>query len=402
MKRIYQNILQDHFASYQQMAFLCGPRQVGKTTLTEQSEELAHYFRYFNWDNLADREKLLGDFGNLLADLPMDVVLDTKPLIAFDEIHKYKKWKIFLKGFYDQYKSKLHMLVTGSSRLNVFRRGGDSLMGRYFLYRIHPLSVAEILRPEWSKQLYSPPQKISETDWDNLFNFGGFPEPFLKQDKLFYNRWQNLRQEQLFKEDIRELASIQELAQLEVLAEVLKNQAGQLVSYSNLAKKVRVSDPTIRRWIKTLESFYYCFTIKPWTKNVTRSLLKEPKIYLTDWSVIQDYGAKVENFVASQLLKAVHFWTDTGLGKFDLYFLRDKEKREVDFLVTQDGTPWLMVEVKASVNEPLSKTLTLFKEQIKPQHVLQLAFDLPYVAQDCFALNEPRIVSMRTFLSQLI
>ncbi len=402
MKRIYEQLLIEHFAHFRQMAFLAGPRQVGKTTVTEQTEEQAALSRYFTWDDFADRDKILSGHETLLEDIPLDTVLTEKPLLAFDEIHKYKHWKTFLKGLFDKYKKQLSILVTGSSRLDVFRKSGDSLMGRYFLYHVHPLSVAEILRTDLPKKLSSPPAKISTADWEHLFEFGGFPEPFLKHDKRFYNRWQNLRREQLFKEDIRELANIQELSQLEMLAELLKQQASQLVSYSNLAVKTRVSDPTIRRWIKTLETFYYCFTIKPWSKNISRSLIKEPKIYLYDWSVIEDKGAKLENFVASHLLKAVQFWTDTGEGKFALYFLRDKDKREVDFLVTQNEQPWLMVEVKTSGKEPLSKSLLHFQAQLKAPHVLQVAFDLPYIEHDCFALQEPKIVPLKTFLSQLI
>jgi uncharacterized protein len=402
MKRIYETILKEHFEQNDQMAFVSGPRQVGKTTLSKLYLEGTDYSKYLNWDNFAQRQDILAGPNAILWNMPVEAVLSQKPRIVFDEIHKFKDWKGYLKGFYDEYKSSLEILVTGSSKLDVFRHGGDSLMGRYFLYRVHPLSVGELLATDMHPNLTRSPSKISAEDFETLYQFGGFPEPFLKADQRFSNRWQNLRREQLLKEDIRELAQVQELALLEILAELLKAQSGQLFNYSNLATKVRVSDQTIRRWIKVLESFYYCFTIQPWSRNVAKSLLKEPKVYLWDWSTIADKGQRNENFIASHLLKAVHFWNDTGLGNFELYFLRDKEKREVDFLITQDQKPWLMVEVKSSAKEPLSPNLKTFQVQIEAQHVLQVVFDLPYVEVDCFDLKVPKIVPASTFLSQLI
>jgi predicted AAA+ superfamily ATPase len=401
MKRIYESILHDHFTHYTQMAFAAGPRQVGKSTLAKAYCTRALHAKYLNWDKIKDRELILSGQESVAALLPADARLKPKPLIVFDEIHKYKKWKNFLKGFIDEYKETLEILVTGSAKLNIFQRGGDSLAGRYFLYRIHPFSVAELIRTTLPEKVIHSPQQIEQNQFNALFEFGGFPEPLQRQEKRFFNRWQELRQQQILREDIRELAQIQELSQLEVLASLLSQQTGQLTSYSTLAKKVRVSDSTIRRWINVLESFYYCFTIKPWSKNISRTLLKEPKIYLWDWSVIENKGSRVENFVASHLLKACHGWTDLGFGKFELYFLRDKEKHEVDFLLTKDQKPWILLEVKSSYKETLSKHLYHFQSQVKAEYVFQLAFDLPYIDEDCFALKKINIVPMITFLSQL-
>ncbi len=402
MKRIYQTVVTDHFEKNAQMIFLSGPRQVGKTTVATNCKDLTNYFKYLNWDKLKDREQILIGEDEVLQGLPINALLEQKPIVVFDEIHKYKYWRTFLKGLIDEHKGKIDVLVTGSAKLNIYRRGADSLMGRYFNYRVHPLSVAEILRTTLPESMISPPQKIINDKFQALFEFGGFPEPFIKQDKKFYLQWQGLRQEQMIKEDIRDLAHIQELSQLEMLAFFLKEQTGQLVEYSNLAKKIRVSDQTIRRWITALESFFYCFTIKPWSTNIARSLLKQPKIYLWDWSLLEDKGAKVENFVASHLLKAVHFWTDIGFGKFELYFLRDKEKNEVDFLITQNKRPWIMLEVKSSLNERISPSLLKFQSQLNVPHVFQLAFDMDYIEKDCFSQKGPIIVPVKTFLSQLI
>lgn len=275
-------------------------------------------------------------------------------------------------------------------------------MGRYFSYRLHPLSVAEILDPTLKAAEISSPKRIIDEQFSNLINFGGFPEPFLKHTSQFYTRWKRTRTQQLFEEDLRDATKIHELGQLQVLAEVLKQQAGQLTSYTELAKKVNVSIDTIRRWIETLKSFYYCYTLQPWTKNVVRSLMKEPKVYLWDWSCVPDVGARAENFIASHLLKAVHFWTDRGLGEYELCYLRDKEKREVDFLVVKNGKPWFLVEVKNSSNGSPSKSLFYYQEILEAEFAFQVAIDMDYVDRSCFESSRPLIVPAKTFLSQLV
>lgn len=402
MDRIYQALISDHLAQYDQMAFVTGPRQVGKTTISTSICENTEFCKYVNWDKSKDRTLILSASEQLVSGLPYEAVLENKPLIVFDEIHKYKDWKNYLKGFIDEYKTKLNIIVTGSAKLNIIRRGGDSLMGRYFIYRVHPLSVRELLATTLVNCELRNPQKLEDEHFEALFTFGGFPEPYSKHTMQFYNRWQSLRQEQMLNEDIKNSEQIQDLAQMEVLAELLKHQATKTVKYSELAKKVRVADTTIRRWISILRSYYFCFQIKPWTKNISRSLLKEPKIYLWDWSIIKDMGARIENFVASHLLKSVHYWTDMGLGKYELYFIRDKDKREVDFLMTKDNKPWILVEVKKSASERLSKNLIYFQEQTQAPFAFQVVFDLPYVDIDCFTQKKPCIVSLKTFLSQLI
>lgn len=294
-------------------------------------------------------------------------------------------------------------MVTGSARLDVYRAGGDSLMGRYFPYRLHPMSIAEIVNPVIRENEIAPmPKKIADEDFYALFNFGGFPEPFLRRSIQFYSRWKKLRSQQLFQEDLRELTRIHELGQIQILAELIKQQAGQLMNYSTFAKKINVSVDTIKRWIQTLKSFYFCFTIQPWTKNITRSLLKEPKIYLWDWALIDDEGAKVENFIASHLLKAVDFWNDRGLGDYGLFYLRDKEKREVDFLIVRQGKPWILVEAKNSDNSGISPALYYYQDLTKADFAFQVVLKMDYVDRNCFLDHKPRIVPAKTFLSQLV
>lgn len=402
MKRIYLSIIKDHFKDCQQMIFLVGPRQAGKTTVSLMAKEFTKDFTYLNWDNL-DHRKIIVEGVKKVADLiGLDKLTLKKPIVVFDEIHKYGKWKTFLKGFFDTYKSQVNIIVTGSSRLDVYKRGGDSLMGRYFIYRLHGLSLAELGRTDALRKEINLPFLTKKSYFKQLFKNGCFPEPFIKNNSKFLNRWKALRQEQLIKEDIRDLSRIQELGQIELLAEILKHQVCQLTNYSKLANKVNVSSDTIRRWVKTLQGFFYCFSLQPWSKNIPRSLLKEPKTYLWDWANIDDQGARAENFVASHLLKAVHYWTDCGFGQYALWFIRDKEKREVDFLVSKDKKPWFLVEVKVSTKSGINKNLIYFHEKIKTKHAFQLAFDAKYVCKDCFKHIGPIIVPAQTFLTQLV
>ncbi|HCJ12336.1 MAG: hypothetical protein A2Y14_05285 [Verrucomicrobia bacterium GWF2_51_19] len=396
MNRFYLSLLVEHFKQDDQMAFLCGPRQVGKTTLAKQVGEALLPYTYLNWDSLPHREQILTH-----AFRPLPVLGGEKRTLLLDEIHKYRQWKSYLKGLYDTEKAHFRFLVTGSAKLNIFRRSEDSLMGRYFLYRIHPLSVAECVQESRSPGLLQAPKAISFDAFDALFQWGGFPEPFIKQSQTFHRRWQRLRQEQTLGE-LRDLTQIQQLAKVEVLAELLHHQAGQLVNYSQLAKKVRVAVNTIIGWTQALSQLYFCFFLKPWSKNLSRSLLKEPKCYLWDWSTLEDLGARCENFVASHLLKATQFWTDAGLGDYQLYFLRTKDQKEVDFLVTENKKPWFLVEVNQSHKTGLSPHLKNFQQALNAPHAFQVAFDLPFVAQDCFAETSPVIVPATTFLSQLV
>lgn len=401
MKRSYLSVVKQHLNQYSQMVFLSGPRQVGKTTLSKASVEEFESL-YLNWDSLQDRALFLSGMDKIY-DKAFGQHIALKPrAIIFDEIHKYRQWKTLLKGYFDTFKDKVHFIITGSAKLNIYRCGGDSMMGRYFSYRIHPFSVAECIKPHDTTSEIQAPQFLSDELWHNLLTFGGFPEPFLNADPQFYQRWQNLRQEQLFQEDLRDIAQVHDMARLELLAYLLKEQVTGVVKYNHLATKVRVSEPTIRKWIDILNSVYYSFSIKPWSKNVARAILKEPKIYLWDWSSIESIGAKIENFVASHLLKAVHWWTDIGLGKYELFYVRDKEGAEVDFLIVKNAKPWMLIEVKTSANQHISAHLQHFYQQLQPEYAFQVVYDLPYQDIDCFKATEPVIVSLRTFLSQLV
>lgn len=378
------------------MALVSGPRQVGKTTACRSLASC-----YLNWDNLDDRRKLLAGPAAIAAAIGLDQLRDKLPVAVFDELHKYTKWKGLLKGFFDTHRDEVRLIVTGSSRLDVFRRGGDSLMGRYLLYRVHPWSVAECLHTDIPEMAVRASREIGATDWDALWVHGGFPEPFLKRDVRFTNRWRNLRREQLSKEDLREVTRVQELGTIEVLMQILEERSGQQLVYSNLATEIGVSVDTVRRWVDLLGRLHYGFLVRPWFKNVTKSLRKEPKWFLRDWSGVADDGARAETMVACHLLKAVEGWTDLGLGDFELRYLRDKLKREVDFVVVRNRKPWFLVEVKLA-DTKLSPALAHFQAETGAAHAFQAVINLPYVAGDCFAQHRPVVVPAKSLLSQLI
>ena len=397
--RVYDSILTRHLANNRQMAFVSGPRQVGKTTCCRS---MANH--YLNWDNQDDREIILAGPARIAESAGLDKLQTGMPVIHFDELHKYPRWKELLKGFFDVYADRAKIVLTGSSRMDIYRRGGDSMMGRYFLYRMHPFSVAEAITQELPDQdrVSRQPRRVDEATFDALWYHGGYPEPFLKRDQTFSRQWRSLALQQFAREDIREIAQIQHMDQLETLAQLLAAQSAQQLSYSGLAKQVRVSVDTIRRWITTLQEFHFGFRLRPWFRSVPRSLRKEPKWFLRDWAAIEDPGSRAETFVACHLLKAVDGWSNLGFGNFGLHYLRDKEKREVDFLVVRDERPWLLVEARHG-DGGLSSALKRFQELLGVPYAMQVVLDADYVDADCFARQDsPLIVPARTFLSQLL
>jgi len=394
--RLYDTILKEHFARNRQMAFVSGPRQVGKTTTCRLEGT-----DYLNWDNADDRRLILRGPASVAERLGIEHLRKELPVAVFDELHKYPKWKSFLKGFFDVYGERARLIVTGSSRLDVFRRGGDSLMGRYFLYRMHPFSVAECLRVTAPSSPVQKPSLLPDAEWDALWEHGGFPEPFLRRESSFTVRWRGLRHDQLMKEDVREVAQVQDLGSLEHLSLLLAERSSQQLVFSNLAQEIGVATDTVRRWVDLLERLHFGFRVRPWFANVTKALRKEPKWFLRDWSGIDDPGARAETLMACHLLKAVEGWTDLGLGRFELRYLRDKLKREVDFLVVRDRKPWLLVEVKTN-GSALSESLGYFQKATKAPYALQAVIERPYVEADCFSRSDPTIVPARTMLSQLL
>ncbi len=374
----------------EKMVFIGGPRQVGKTTIARDLiAKQFHQSGYYNWDSKSDRRKIMQSNWPGNADL-----------IIFDEIHKYKKWKSFVKGEYDTLKNKYHFLITGSARLDLYRKGGDSMLGRYHYYRLHPFSLAELIGkvtiPEVMKEIPIRPRREKET-LKALDKFGGFPEPFLKQNTRVLRRWHNEKTERLFREDIRDVEQVRDIVSMQLLGDLLPEKTGSLLSINSLREDLEVSHRAVSSWLNILESFYYCFRIYPFVGKNFRSLKKEAKLYLWDWSEVENEAVRFENCVASHLLKLIHFLRDYEGYKANLYFLRSVEKKEVDFFVTIAEKPWFAVEAKMN-DTNVSPHLFYFKEK------LNIPFCYQVVKKgdvDSF-IKGVRIVSADRFLAGLI
>lgn len=372
------------------MVFVGGPRQVGKTTLCRNF--VATHFEnpaYFNWDNRADRKAIMA------ATWPGNA-----KLLIFDEIHKYHQWKGLIKGEYDKHKGTFKFLVTGSARLDLYRRGGDSLQGRYHYYRLHPFTLAEMAGVSESPSVFGElmPDQASHQDLlDILDTFGGFPEPVTRQSARQLRRWHNEKIERMFREDIQDVEAIRDMGNMKLLGDMLPAKVGSRLSLNAIREDLEVSHRAVTRWMDVLEAFYYHFRIYPYAARKIRALKKEPKLYLWDWSEVEDEACRFENLIASHLLKLVHFITDHEGYRAELSYLRDVDKREVDFLVTIDNKPWFGVETK--LNETaLSPNLLYFRDRLSIPYIYQI------VKKDKVDLLEKggRIISAGRFLPGLI
>ena len=363
---LYLEIWKD-LARAKSMIFLSGPRQSGKTTLAKQIAKTYKDSFYFNWDSSADKTMLIKkpeffeDMGRQGAG---------KPLVIFDELHKYRKWKNYLKGTFDKFNERYQFLVSGSGRLNVFQKGGDSLAGRYFQFYLWPLTLSELAGKRLSFQSFmqNPLQFIESNHetariWMQLAKLSGFPEPYLSGEESIYLRWSKNYRQVLIREDIRQTTEIKNLDEVEVLYSLLPGRVGSPLSVASLARDLQISPTTALVWIKTFESLYLAFFIKPWTQKITRAVKKERKLYLFDYAEIPDPAAKFENMAALELLRAVSNWNDLGFGRFDLHFLRNRAKEEVDFLISKDHQPLLLIEAKLSDGN-VSKNLLKFQTML--------------------------------------
>lgn len=303
------------------MVFLGGPRQVGKTTLCLQllKEKTIKSPGYFNWDRPQDRSLIRkGQF-------PAD-----EPVIVLDEVHKFKMWRNLVKGFWDKLRLDHQFLVTGSARLDHYRRGGDSLFGRYRYLRLHPLSLSEL-----------GPKSV-----DDLLKFGGFPEPFFRQSEKLHRLWSIERRARIVNDDIRDLERLVEYSKIELLAELLPDRVRSLLSLQSLSEDLEVDPKTVEHWIQILERVYYCYRILPFGTPKIRAIRKQRKLFLWDWSQVPEPGPRFENMVASHLLKYCHFLEDTEGEKMELRFLQASNGREIDFVVLKNRKPLFAVECK--------------------------------------------------------
>ncbi|MFO8073928.1 MAG: ATP-binding protein [Polyangia bacterium] len=355
------------------MVFIGGPRQVGKTTLALSllDDPSPHHPAYLNWDDPRARASMLE--GNLPPD---------QPLVVLDEIHKFSRWRSLVKGFYDTSRDRRSFLITGSARLDLYSRGGDSLQGRYHYHRLHPFTLTEI-------------GGSGTADLEALLRFGGFPEPLLRADSRFWRRWQRERLQRVIYDDIRDLEHVREISLLEVLAEELPARVGSPLSIKNLAELLQVAHETAARWVEIFERMYHCFRLPPFGGKRIRAVKKEQKLYLWDWSLVPETGPRFENLVASHLLKYCHFVEDTEGHRMELRFLRDTDRREIDFVVLRDREPELAVECKTG-HRAVSPAILYFRERTRIPRFYQV-----HLADADFERHGVRVLPFDRFATEV-
>ncbi len=338
------------------MVFVGGPRQVGKTTMslnvfpTERT--------YLNWDIIEHKDLILNN------EIP------NFPNVIFDELHKFKGWRSFIKGFYDLNKNSKKVIVTGSAKLDYYRYGGDSLQGRYHYYRLHPLSLSEL-------------QIQTQKDLKDLLFLGGFPEPFFSGSAKDAKRWSLEYRHRLINEDINSLESIHDLAKLELMALRLPDLVGSPLSINSITRDLEISFKVIQRWLIIMERMYAIFRLSPFGSAKIKSVKKEQKHYHYDWSLIEKDGPRFENMIASHLLKWCHFRTDTEGEEYELRYFRDSQAREVDFVITKKDIPSMFIEAKYQSTD-IDKNLKYLKSKFPEVDCYQVVFDTDkhYVTKD--------------------
>ena len=388
--RFLEHVLRARLARARRITLLSGPRKVGKTTL---ARSLAT--DYLNWHSLADRRLILRGPRAVADQLGLGRQRERDLVVVFDNLQGCRKWKSFLRGLRALHGSRLRVIVTGLESGAESARTAGSL-----LHRVHPWSVGECVRRSGIDSPIHPPTAIADEDWAALVEHGGFPEPFLNRDARFTRRWHARRQHESVGTELFSLASVREFPTLQLLALLLSERSGTQLFYSHLSRELGVSVDTIRRWVGLLVRTQYGFLVRPWWIRVPKGLRKEPKWFLRDWSGVATPSARQRTLLACHLLKAVDGWTDLGFGRFELRYVRDKARREVDFLVTRERQPWFLLTLgEAGEAAP---ALGYFQHCIRAPHAFHVVFDAPYVAADCFERTTPSVVSARTLLSQLL
>lgn len=310
------------------IVLVSGPRQCGKTTL---AKSLSKDFEYLNFDAKNHRKTLIEQSWNRNV-----------KLVIFDELHKMKKWKSWLKGVFDSEGTSPQIIVTGSARLDIAKKMGDSLAGRHFLYRLHPLTLFELQDAE-----------NVESNFKRLMQQGGFPEPFLSEEPHFYNRWKRSHMDIILRQDLIDLENVRDISSIETLIELLKERVGSLISYQSLAEDLQVAATTVKRWLTLLENLFVIFKVTPWTRNVARSLQKASKYYFFDTGQLdENKGMRFENLIANELLSTVHYLQDTQGRDISLHFLRNKSKDEIDFAIIENKQIKMLIEAKYSDDIP--------------------------------------------------
>lgn len=366
-KRFIHTLIADPVIA-DKMIVLAGPRQVGKTTAAKDwLAHTGHEQLYFNWDNESTRRQFRRD-PNFFESLARGAGENSR--IVFDEIHKLRHWKTVLKGYYDTFGSDFNFLITGSARLELLQRAGDSMLGRYHLLHLAPLLANEIeercSEPNTTltideTTLGNPP--LAQETIEALVQFSGFPDPFLKASARSLHLWHQEYLQRIVREELRDLTNISDVNRAEHFIEMLPSRIGAPFSLNSIAGDVACSYDSARSLLKAFEKLSVITIVRPYSRRIQNALSKEPKVYLVDWTQVNDDGARFENFMAMQLQAFCDYVTDGGWAKIDLFYVRDKQKREVDFLLTIDGRPTLLIEAKQS-EEQLDSNLLYFTERI--------------------------------------
>jgi len=379
------------------MSFICGPRQIGKTTLAQNHlERVQQNENYNNWDSLSLRQRFASNplffIENITIPLShgAKVPAQERQWIVFDEIHKYPQWKNILKGYYDELKTNINFVIIGSARLDYFRQSGDSLVGRYFLFKMNPLHPHDLMglrldrdaawNPKSAFIAFRDSDKAFQEATTQLLDLTGFPEPLSVGTKDFYERWKNNHISLITSEDLRDLSRISNIQKLQTLVFLLPERVGSPVSLNNLKNILGCAHATVQNWLEALKRVYLVFSLAPYTARLSRSVRKEQKYYFWDWGLLEEPGKRFENFIAVQLQRAVSAWNEWGKGDFHLMYVRTKDGREVDFVVTERDKPYILVESKKN-DKNLAANLKYFKPRIQAPLAFQVVGNSGYLKQ---------------------
>ncbi|MFH1259176.1 MAG: ATP-binding protein [Elusimicrobiota bacterium] len=342
-----------------QMRFIAGPRQSGKTTIAKNqllsfhSEQL-----YYNWDRKQVRDRYRKESDFLGSDY-LNMASQKKLWVCFDEIHKIPKWKNILKDFFDTYENKINLIVTGSARFDLFRRAGDSLAGRYFLFKLNPLMLSEVLAKKIENILPGKTadeyieksiavKKYEQAVMEDILQFSSFPEPLISGNSVFSKKWHDNYLERIVKEDLRDLSSIHQLEKVIDLLYILPSKIGSPLSINSLKEDLEINFSTVKNYINYLILTYMLFEVFPYQKKIKRLVKKEKKIYFYDHAIITEEAKKFENLVAVELKSRIDLWNDLSEDKYDLKFVRTKDGNETDFLILKNSQPFFLCEAKLS------------------------------------------------------